>query len=486
MTNFNRMPKKSKKPPLIVIFGRTNVGKSTLFNCLSEKKHALTSDIPGTTRDANICEMEWRGHKLGLVDTGGIIDLDYLLEKKLQTDDIEAKVQKQARDYLKSADLILFLVDSIAGITPQDKQLAILIKKILPPKVKILLVANKADSPRLKKDTAELYQLSLGEPFPISAVTGSGTGDLLDLIIKTLKLRKKTAKPEKKIEEPQEKTINVCIIGQPNAGKSSLLNAIMGEERVIVSSTPHTTREPQDTDLIYKDKTIKIVDTAGMSREGQKSGRHDRAEIRTSNDLIKSGISKSLGALNRATIALLVLDINKTITHQDQNIMEEAVSRKKSLIIVANKWDQVPEKDTKKYTEYIYDNFPYARWAKIQFVSALTGEKVKKIMDLVLEVSEQRKKEISGSTLNTFMMQMVKRHRPSKGKGVRHPRIHKFLQVRSDPPRFEISIGSKEDLHDSYVRFIENRLREKFGFLSTPISIRVTKGKRVHGSHGQV
>lgn len=487
------MFKKTKKNlPLVVIFGRTNVGKSTLFNRLTEKRHALVANIPGTTRDANIDKISWCGKEFELIDTGGIIDLQYLLEKKKKTDDIEAKVQKQASDYLKQANLVLFMVDGIAGITPHDKQMSLLVKKILSDTSKIVLVVNKTDSARAKREVPEFYKLALGEPIPVSSHSGSGTGDLLDLIVKKLKIRKartkiiddeSEAEEKNALEEEKDNTIKVCLLGQPNVGKSSLLNALLGEDRVIVSPVAHTTREPQDTTFEYKGKKIKIVDTAGLSREGQKASKRTKTELKTNEDLVASGIAKSLGALNRADIALLVLDVNKTITHQDQSIMEEIIYRKKSVIIIANKWDLVPEKDTKKYTTYIYDNFPFAHWATIQFVSALTKEKIQKVMDLILQISEVRKKEIPASILNSFMMHLVKLHRPSKGRGIKYPRIHKFEQIKTNPPQFEMRIGAKEDLHNSYTRFVENRLREKFDIISTPLSIRVTKGRKVHGAH---
>lgn len=482
MASNAKIKKQEQQLPLVVVFGRTNVGKSTLFNCLTEKKRALVSDIEGTTRDSNIEEVKWRDAKFNLIDTGGIMDIEYLIEKRTKTNDIEARVQEQARDYLKKADLILFVVDSVTGILPQDRQMALLIKKIIPEKDRIILVANKSDAPKRKKEVSEFHQLSLGEPIPVSAATGSGTGDLLDLVLANLKKRK--IKKAKNIEPEEEvKTVDVCIIGKPNVGKSSLINSILGEDRVIVSPIAHTTREPQNTYFNYKDRVIKLVDTAGLSKAGQKNAKHKKDRITSIEDLTKIGMAKSLGALNHANIALFVIDINEPITHQDQKIVQEIIERKKSLIIVANKWDTVKEKDTKKYTEYIQGSFPFARWANIQFVSALTGEKVKKILDLVLQIDEERQKEITDSQLNTFMMAMVKIHRPSKGKGTKHPRIHRFIQTKSNPPEFSLRIGSKEDLHFSYVRFIENRLREKFGFTGTPITIRVVKNRIIHGKH---
>ncbi|MFH1822739.1 MAG: ribosome biogenesis GTPase Der [Patescibacteria group bacterium] len=466
-----------KQLPLVVIFGRTNAGKSTLFNCLTEKKQALVSEIEGTTRDSNLKEIEWRGKKLILVDTGGILDLKYLFGKNLKSNDIESKVQNQARQYLQRADLILFLVDTKSGLLPQDKQMALFLKKNLAEKNKIILVANKVDSPKYIYNLAEFNKLSLGEPIAISAANGSGTGDLLDVIIKKLKKIKigvQIAKGNKTIVNLQsaywqggstiDNKINVCLIGKPNIGKSSLLNSILGYERVIVSETPHTTREPQNTEIIYDEKFFTLVDTAGISRKGQKI-----------KNLTKDGIFKSFGALNQADIALFLIDVSQKITRDDLRLVQEIIDRKKSFIIIANKWDLINEKDTKHYTEYIYSKFPFASWAPIHFTSALTGAKVDKIFNLIIALDMERKKQLSDSQLNKFLNKIVKIHPPTKGKGFKHPHIYELKQISSSPPNFNLRIGTNDDLHFSYVRFIENRLREKFGFSGTPITIKIIK-----------
>lgn len=463
----------------VVVFGRTNVGKSTFFNCITEKKQALVSDIEGTTRDCNIATVEWRGFSFELVDTGGIMDLAYLAGKKAETGDIEAKVQEMARKSVADADLVLFFVDNKAGLLPQDRDMALILKKTLPSTDNIILVANKADSGEQRSQANEFFQLSLGEPIAISSATGAGTGDLLDIIIERLKT---IDKPIASGPLPADNEIKVCIMGKPNVGKSSLLNAVLGYERVIVSPVAHTTREPQDTDISYNEFKIKLIDTAGISK---KASRSTRQEARGDVSLEKHGITKSLETINRADIVLLVLDINQEITHQDAQIVEELVNKKKSIIIVANKWDLVPEKDTKKYTEYIYDRLPFIAWAPIQFVSALTKEKINKIIDLIVLVNQGRKTAIPDSQLNTLLMKIIKIHKPAKGKGLRHPYIYGLTQSHIDPPQFEIRIGAKDNLHFSYVRFIENRLREKFGFTGTPLSLYVGKNKNVHGQHEQ-
>ena len=463
------MKKINKKLPIIVLFGRTNVGKSTLFNCLTEKKQAITANKEGTTRDSNIGIVEWEGKEFEFVDTGGIIDLKYLTEKKEKTDDIEAKVQKQARDYLMQADLILFLVDTKTGLLPQDRQMSTIIKKNEKIKKKTLVIANKADSPKLRLDTAEFNKLGMGEPIPVSAVSGSGTGDLLDIIIKKVKTKKASAKAKTKETEP---SINICIIGKPNVGKSSLLNSILGYERVIVSELAHTTREPQNTNIEYKDHNIKLIDTAGISKKGTKT-----------KGLEKFGIEKSLKSLKHSAIALLVLDINEVITHQDLRLIEEIVKRRNSFIIIANKWDLIEEKDTKKFTNYIYGKMPFVKYAPIQFTSAFTRSKVDKVLDLVLEIKKQRERKLGDSQLSKFLNKLVKIHKPPKAKGLKHPRIYELKQVKVDPPKFEVRIGAKDNLDNSYLRFIENRIREKYGFIGTPITIYASKNPRIHGAH---
>ena len=457
--------------PIIVIFGRANVGKSTLFNRLAEKHQALVSEIEGTTRDANQAPVTWLGQNFDLVDTGGILDLKYLTGKKIKTDDIEINVQKQSRRFLDLADLILFVVDARIGLTPHDRLLADYLKKNDDFKKKILLVANKADSMRYRSDAAEFNKFGLGEPLPVSAANGSGTGDLLDEIIKAInKKGKKPKNKESKEDKIGEEIIKVAIIGKPNVGKSSLVNAILGYERVIVSPVPHTTREPQNTELEYKDKRIAIIDTAGLTKKGHKS-----------EGLEKYGMQKSLSALKRAQIALLVIDVSEPMTQQDSKIIEEIVDRQVSLIIIANKWDKIEERDTKKFTQLIYSEFPFVSYAPIQFVSASTGLKVNKILDLCLSITESRKTEISSNGLSKLLNKWVKIHRPPKGRGSKYPRVFALEQIKSNPPVFSVQIGSHDTLDSSYLRFLENRLREKFGLIGTPIKMTIIHGKKVHG-----
>jgi GTPase len=477
-----------KNIPLVVIFGRTNVGKSTLFNALTEKHRALVSPIAGTTRDSNVGEVEWRDSSFSLIDTGGIIDLKHLGNVKNKTNDIEAKVQRQAKNYIMQANLILFLVDARDGLLPTDKQMVLLIKKFLPADKKIILVANKADSPAIRKEISEFNKLGLGEPLAISAANGSGTGDLLDEIIKNFKKTKSKKVVAQKEAEPLpggptptgvNRPINVAIIGKPNVGKSSLVNAILGEEKIIVSPIPHTTREARDTLITYGDRQINLIDTAGISKQGQKGAR----QTKLANTLEKLSIHQSLKTIDRAQIALLVIDLQEGISHQDAKLVEEIVERKVSLIIVANKWDLIKERDTKLYTEKIYGHFPFCQWAPIQFVSAGTGEKVQKVLDVILAVAEARQTEISENALSKFLGRIVKKHKPAQAKGTKHPHIFTIKQVSTNPPIFGLRLRSRDTIHFSYIKFIENRLRDKFGFLGTPLTLFIDQKKHVHGTH---
>jgi len=464
------MEKINKSLPLVVICGRTNVGKSTLFNCLIEKRQAMVSDIAGTTRDSNLGAVEWSNSAFDLVDTAGIIDSRALSNQKISENDIDSQTQKQARYYLDHADLIIFLVDAKAGLLPEDKSLAVGLKKSDKYKKKTVVVANKIDNFKNASEAAQFNRLGLGEPQVISAASGMGTGDLLDMIVDKLDKRRKN----KKTAETKLERISACIIGKPNVGKSSLLNAILGYERVIVSPVAHTTREPQDTKIIYREHSINLIDTAGIARHS-----------RNAEGFEKYGVQKSLKTLERADIALLVMDISEPMTHQDAKLVQEIKDRGKSLIFIANKWDKVEEHNTKKWADIIYDKLPFATWAPIQFISAKTGEKVNKILDLIITVATQRKLELSESQCEKFMKAVVKIHKPAKGKGLKAPRIYEFRQQDYNPPHFVVRIGPNDDLHFSYVRFMENRLRERYGFIGTPISLHVTKNKKSHTTYNE-
>lgn len=459
------MKKHEDNLPIVAICGRTNVGKSTLFNRLIEKRQALVSDIEGTTRDCNLGVVRWNRKIFRLVDTAGLIDAGFINGRKKITPDIDSMSQQQALNYLSEAKLLLFIVDGKAGLTTEDRTLAKALRQHPDYSKKTLLVVNKIDSGKWRTEALAFNKLGLGEPLTLSAQTGAGTGDLLDVV-----LAKIQAALDDDAEDNKEIAARLCIVGKPNVGKSSLLNSLLGYQRVIVSDQPHTTRESQDTELEHRDKIIRLIDTAGISRHGHKG-----------KGLEKEGIAMSLQSLQRADIALLVLDISEGLTHQDAKMVEEIVERHKSLIIIANKWDKIEVKDQKHWQETVQGKLPFATWAPIIFVSAKTGAKVNKILDVALEVAAARKTEISETQLKKFLSRVVKVHLPAKGKGLKAPHIYEIAQKRYNPPAFTVRIGSRDDLHFSYVRFLENRLREQYDFIGTPVRMHVIKNKKKHG-----
>jgi GTP-binding protein len=456
--------------PLVVIFGRTNVGKSTLFNCLTEKHQALVSNFPGTTRDSNLASVKWQGRIFDLVDTGGFMNLDFLRLKKIKAETIDELVQKQARDYLKKADLILFLVDARDGLLPQDITMALILKRIIADKKKVILVANKVEKLNLTPAAGEFHRLGWGEVISISALTGAGTGDLLEIVLKKIPAYAE-ATADKKAKSDQQ-IIKVAIIGKPNVGKSSLINAILGYPRVIVSPVPHTTREPQAAFFNYKNHDLEFVDTAGITKHGHKV-----------DNLEKFSMDKSLASVHKSHLTILVMDIAEPLTKQDARLVEEIFDRHKSLILVANKWDLALERDPKKYTNYIQGRLPFATHAPIQFLSAKNRVRINQLLDLIIEVNRQRYLEIPDASLNRLLKTAILKHRPTKGKGTKYPRIYEFKQTGVNPPQFMVQIGPRESLAETYLRFLENQLRAKYGFLGTPISMWVKKGRDVHGLH---
>jgi len=383
---------------------------------------------------------------------------------------IDEKVQQQARGFITRADLLLFVVDNKDGLLPQDKQLAMSVKKLLPSTKQVVLVANKVDSQREASAASQFWRLDLGEPQTVSAASGAGSGDLLDLIVKKLAALKKN--PTSDIRHPtsdnsqKEALIRVCILGKPNVGKSSLLNAILGYERVIVSPLPHTTREPQDTDFNYQGRVIKLIDTAGINKKW-----------RDTQGLEKMGISKSLRILKEADVALLVVDSFAGLSKQEAKLAEEILEQRKSLIIVGNKWDLVETRDTEEYNRQIYRQIPFAGFAPIIFLSAAKRTKLDHLLDLILRVAANRHLVVDAAELEAFAKRCVAKHPPTKGKGSRLPRLYSFQQSDSNPPEFAVRIGAKENLAESYLNFLTNQLRARYDLIGTPIKLWVAKTK---------
>lgn len=444
-------------PPKVVIIGRTNVGKSTLFNRLIEKQKSLVSDIPGTTRDRFEGDCIWRGQVIRLVDTGGL-DVD-------QSNIVDKNAVEQTKHAIKEADVILFVVDLKSGMQKEDRDLAKLVSRAKAP---VIVAGNKADTKtvRAKADDAEWFRWEFGSPNPISSTRGVGTGDLLDLIYEKLA---EIEKPAADIEDVSN--IRVAVLGRPNIGKSSLLNAVIGHHRFITSDEDHTTREPNDSLLEVDGHSYLFIDTAGVRK---------MARIHAGKSQLESaGVRRSIHAVERAHVVLFVIDISKSIHSQDKHLGGLLADTKASVIIVANKWDLIPDKDPNtinKYQEYIRAHLPMLDFAPIVFTAANTGKRVQGIFDVIDTVYKNRFTELDHRETHKFISRAIKRHLPSRGKGAAHPRVTSFLQVRVDPPTFRLGIKQehKQSLNDSYLRFLENLMRKHYPLEGTPMRIFVS------------
>lgn len=449
----------------VAIVGRVNVGKSTLFNKLIESPKAISSAVAGTTRDRNYAVCSWKDLDFHLIDTGGLENIIKQHSGQISSsDNIDDQIAKQAMAAIKEADLLLFVVDVKNGLMPHDVELIKELRKLKKP---ILLTANKADNQKWRQATAEFYKLNIGEPWPISALNGTGTGDLLDEIVKRLK---KLPKKKKITVAAEEKAIRVAIVGKPNVGKSSLINAILGEERVIVSPIPHTTRDAQDIEFSFAGQKIIFIDTAGMRRHSKKSA--DSFE--------KQAVAQSVTSINKADIALLVTDVSKRLSWQDKHLIDEANQAGVGLIILANKWDLIPDKNTdtvNEYNHYYQGFFPFLKWAPIIYSSAVQKLRINKILITIIKIYQEKNKTISDNALNKLLKSMVKKHKPSRGKGTKQPYIYNLKQIATNPPTFAVKMNFKADMHASYLRFIENNLRYKFDFIGTPIRLKIIKSQ---------
>ncbi|OGY42630.1 MAG: ribosome biogenesis GTPase Der [Candidatus Buchananbacteria bacterium RBG_13_36_9] len=457
-----------KNLPKVIIIGRANVGKSTLFNRLLEKPKAITSAIAGTTRDFLLGQIYWQGINFELIDTGGVQSIisSKKIKKLTPSHNIEYSLDiiKKTQAALQEADLILLLVDIQAGLLPQDRELAKAVKKF---NKEIILAANKTDVKRLENQGYEFLKLGLGLPIYVSGLNGAGTGDLLDVIVTKLKKIKKVRKA-KKLEI--KKAIKISIIGKPNVGKSSLLNAILGEDRVIVSPIPFTTREAIDTNFQYTNQNITLIDTAGI-----------RKQAHIAPGLEKMSVRKSITNAKQSDLCLLVLDISNPITVQDNKLSKILLDARVGIIIIANKWDLIPEKDLKthaKFTNYIYRNFPYLTWAPVIFVSALTHQNIHRVLDQAMQIYQAKQTKISDSALSKFLKQALKKHKPQVNQNNVRPYLSNLKQVRTNPPSFTLQIRKKDSLTQAYIKYLENSLRQKFKLIGTPINISIKKGEK--------
>ena len=429
--------------PMVAIIGKPNVGKSTFFNYIIGKRLSIVEDIPGVTRDRVYGEANWRGRDFTLIDTGGI-------EPK-SNDVILKQMKTQADIAIAIADVIVFLTDIKQGVTAADQEIALMLKK---SKKKVVLVCNKSDNfGKANDEIYEFYNLGLGEPYPISSTNALGIGDVLDVIYENL--------PPKDENEDDSETINVAVIGKPNVGKSSLVNKILGENRVIVSDIAGTTRDAIDSYFENDKGKYNFIDTAGIRRKSK-----------VSESIEKFSIMRSLLAIERADVCLMLIDAEEGVTDQDAKIAGEAHEAGKGIIIVINKWDKI-EKTTgtlEKYKKEVYNKLGYLTYAPMIFISAQTGQRVDKIFELINKVASNNSMRISTSMLNQVINEAIAVVQPPTDKG-RRLKILYATQASTKPPTFVIFVNSKQLFHFSYERYLINQIRTNFGLEGTPIRV---------------
>jgi len=446
----------STNPSLVAIVGRPNVGKSTLFNRLIGERRAIVGDEPGITRDRIYGEVEWCGRQFSLIDTGGIVPDDEAV--------IPANILKQASVAIDDASLLLWVVDARKGITQLDEELASLLRGTGKP---VFVAANKSDSSKLENEATEFYQFGFDEVFPISAEQGIGVGELLDAVLVVLEHEQPAKEEEAEDDAPRE--LRLAIVGRPNVGKSSLLNRILGEDRVIVSPVAGTTRDSIDTLLETPERRFRIIDTAGIRRKGK-------------TDLMAEKLSVVMArkSLERADVAVVVIDAQEGVTALDANIAGYALDGGCSIILAVNKWDTIADKQTSTPFEFersLRNKMKFLDWAPVVTISALTTQRVDRILPLVLKADAARNRRIPTAQLNDFFESAIAQPRgggapaPAKG-GFSRLKVQYLTQVGVRPPRFVVfTSGGKPGLHFSYERYLQNRLREQFDFFATPLKI---------------
>ena len=427
--------------PIVAVVGRPNVGKSTLFNRLAGERISIVQDTPGVTRDRIYADVEWTGRKFTLIDTGGM---------EIGTEDIIVKqILQQVEIAIETADVILFVTDVKSGVTDDDKQVANMLRRTKKP---VVLAVNKVDS--IKKDSMdiyEFYELGIGDPMAISAGQALGLGDMLDEVIAHF--------PEQIQQEQEETAIKVAIIGKPNVGKSSLINKILGEDRLIVSNVPGTTRDAIDSPIEIEGQKYIFIDTAGMRRKSK-----------IKEEIERFSIIRAVAAVERCDVAILVIDANEGITDQDTKVAGIAHERGRAAIIAVNKWDSI-EKNDKTMNQYLKDignELAYMPYAPKVFISALTGQRINRMLELIQTVYQNHALRISTGLLNDVLIEATAMQQPPADKG-RQLKLYYMTQVSVKPPTFVIFVNDRELFHFSYRRYIENQLREAFGFVGTPI-----------------
>ena len=439
----------SKRKPVVAVVGRPNVGKSTLFNALAGEMISIVKDTPGITRDRIYADVTWLDKTFTLIDTGGI--------EPDSRDVILSQMREQAMIAMDTADVILFMVDVRQGLQDADSKVADLLRRSQKP---VILVVNKTDDfGKLMADVYEFYNLGIGDPIPVSASGRLGIGELLDRVISYF--------PEDTGEEEEDTRPKIAIVGKPNVGKSSIINKLIGENRVIVSDVAGTTRDAVDTEMVRNGREYVLIDTAGLRRKNK-----------IKEELERYMIIRTVGAVERADVAVLVIDAREGVTEQDAKIAGIAHERGKGVIIAVNKWDAI-EKDDKtiyKHTNRIREVLSYMPYAEMIFISAATGQRLGKLFDLIDVVIENHAMRVATGVLNEIMAEAVALQQPPSDKG-RRLKLYYITQVSVKPPTFVIFVNDKELMHFSYTRYIENKIREAFGFRGTPLRFIVRERK---------
>ncbi len=438
-----------KRKPIIAVVGRPNVGKSTLFNALVGERIAIVKDTPGITRDRIYADITWLDRQLTLIDTGGI--------EPDSKDVILSQMREQAQIAVDTADVILFLVDVKQGLVDSDSKVADMLRRSGKP---VILVVNKVDSfQKMMPDVYEFYNLGIGDPIPISASNRLGIGEMLDVVLEHLS--------EESFEEKDDERPKIAIVGKPNVGKSSIINKMIGERRVIVSDIAGTTRDAIDTPVTYRGREYVFIDTAGLRRKNK-----------VKEELERFMIVRTVSAVERADVVCLVIDAAEGVTEQDAKIAGIAHERGKGMIVVVNKWDLV-EKDDKtinRFTEKIRQTLSFMPYAELLFISAKTGQRIGKLYDVIDAVVENHAMRVQTGALNEIMTEAVAMQQPPTDKGKRL-KLYYITQASVKPPTFVIFVNSRELMHFSYTRYIENQIRNAFGFRGTPLKFIIRERK---------
>jgi GTP-binding protein len=448
----------SRRKPVVALVGRPNVGKSTLFNRLIGRRTAIVEDLPGTTRDRIYGDSDWNGVGFIVIDTGGLESPGELSARPTRGGEALAtdsalfvdEIQSQARLAMEEADAIIFVVDGKEGLTSADMDIAEVLRMTDKP---VFLAVNKTESKERQMNAVEFWNLGLSEPMPISAYHGDGTGDLLDEVVKVL--------PDYPAEEEEDNAVAIAIVGRPNVGKSSLLNAFVGTERSIVSNVPGTTRDPIDTRIVYDGQPIVLIDTAGIRRRG-----------RVERGIEKYSVLRSMRSIDRADVALLLIDAVDGVTDQDAHIAGYVLDRMKGVVVVVNKWDAV-EKDTytmNEFTKRIRQDLKFLDYVPVVFISAKTGQRIGSVLPAAMQVAEARKHRMGTSELNN-LIRLAYDNVPPPSKNGRPLRIYYATQADTEPPTFVLFVNDPNIVHFSYERYLENRIREHYPFTGTPIRL---------------